>query len=155
MDSNYFTAFVGLAGAALGGATSFATTWLIHQSTIRDKHKEAELSKLEALFSDFIMEASLLYADALSSSCDQQGVDKLVKLYALLGKIRLVAAMDVVRCAEHAMTAILVTYQKPNRTLADIPELSRSGELNFLLEFGQACRAQLIADAIVTPRSQR
>ncbi len=155
MDSNYLTAFVGLAGAALGGATSFATTWLIHQSTIRDRHKEAELSKLETLFGDFIMEASHLYADALSSSCDQQGIDKLVKLYALLGRIRLVASRDVVGCAEQAMTAILETYRKPNRTLADLQELSHSGELNFLLEFGRACRAQLIADSVITPRNQR
>ena len=155
MDSNFFTAFVGLAGAAVGGATSFATTWLIHQSTIRDRHKEAELSKLETLFGDFITEASRLYADALSSSSDQQSIDKLVKLYAMLGRIRLIASKDVVRCAEQAMTAILEMYRKPNRTLADLQELSRSGELNFLLEFGQACRAQWIADSVITPPGQR
>lgn len=155
MDDTFVTAFVGLAGAAVGGATSFASTWLTHRSTIRDKHRESEHTKLETLFAAFIREASLLYADALVSSYEEKSIGKLVKLYALLGRIRLVASRDVVRHAEQAMAAILKVYRQPNRTLADLEDLAHAGELNFLLEFGEACRAQLITDSVIIARNQR
>jgi hypothetical protein len=155
MDNNFVTAFVGLAGAAVGGATSFASTWLIHRSTIRDRHREAEHSKLEALFGDFIREASLLYADAMSCTSEEKSIDKLVNLYALLGRIRLVASRDVIRLAEYAVAAIVRTYREPVRSLDDLEVLVHSGELNFLQEFGEACRAQLIADSVIIARSQR
>ena len=141
MDAAYVSALFGIAGATVGGLTSFLTTWLTQQSQLREKHREAESAKRQELFNDFIMEASRLYGDALSHEKDD--VTDMVQLYALVGKIRLWASRPVVTAAEQAMDAIVRTYLEPNRTLHEIQSLANEGRMNFLLEFGEACRADL------------
>ncbi len=131
----------GLAGASIGGLTSFSTTWLTQQAQMRDKRREAEQAKRLELFNDFVLEASRLYGDALSHEKDD--VTDLVQLYALVAKMRLWASRPVVTAAERAMNAIVETYLQPNRTLHEIRTLAQSGQMNFLLDFGEACRADL------------
>ena len=70
-----------------------------------------------------------------------------MQLYALVAKIRLWASRPVVTAAEHAMDAIVQTYLEPNRSLHEIRGLAREGGMNFLLEFGEACRADLASAA--------
>ncbi len=143
MDPNYITAMFGLAGAAIGGITSFATNWLTHRSSMRDRQVRAERAKLEGLFSDFIFEASRLYGDALTH--EQRDIAHLVKLYALLNRIRLVASHDVIDTAEATMEAIVATYMQPNRSFEEIRAMARAGHMNFLHAFGEACRKDLRA----------
>ena len=141
MDAAYISALFGLAGASIGGLTSFSTTWLTQQAQMRDKHRDAAQAKRIELFNDFVLEASRLYGDALSHEKDD--VTDLVQLYALVAKMRLWASRPVVLAAERAMNAIIETYLQPNRTLHEIRTLAQSGEMNFLLDFGEACRADL------------
>ena len=142
MDAAYVSAFFGLAGVSIGGLTSFLTTWLTQQAQLREKHREAESNKRQELFNDFIIEASRLYGDALSHEKDD--VTDMVQLYALVAKIRLWASRPVVTAAEHAMDSIVKTYLEPNRSLHEIRTLAMEGHMNFLLEFGEACRADLL-----------
>ncbi len=141
MDAAYISAMFGLAGASIGGLTSFSTSWLTQQSQMREKRREAELARRLELFHEFVVEASRLYGDALSHEKDD--VSDLVQLYALVAKMRLWASRPVVTAAERAMNAIVDTYLQPNRTLHEIRVLAQSGEMNFLLDFGEACRADL------------
>ena len=141
MDAAYVSAFFGLAGASIGGLTSFLTTWLTQQAQLREKHREAESAKRQELFNAFIMEASRLYGDALSHEKDD--VSDLVQLYAMVAKIRLWASRPVVTAAEHVMNSIVQTYLEPNRSLHEIRAIATEGRMNFLLEFGEACRADL------------
>ncbi len=141
MDAAYVSAFFGIAGTTIGGLTTFLTTWLTQQSQLREKHREAESAKRQELFNDFITEASRLFGDALTHEKDD--VSDMVQLYALVGKIRLWASRPVVTAAEHAMDSIIQTYLEPNRTLHEIRALANEGRMNFLLEFGEACRADL------------
>ena len=141
MDSNLITAFAGLAGAVLGGVTSFATTWLTQRNAAHEQARHERHVKLENLFGEFIAEASRLYGDAISH--DQADIAHLVKLYALLGRIRLIASAGVVRAGECTLRSIVDTYAKPNRTLAELKILASEGALDVLLDFGEACRAEL------------
>ncbi len=43
------------------------------------------------------------------------------------------------------MERIVETYLAPNRSLSQIKDMARSGALNFLVEFGEACRIKLSA----------
>ena len=129
----------------MGGMTSFLTTWLTQQTALREKHREAETANRQELFNDFIVEASRLFGDALSHEKDD--VSDMVQLYALVGKIRLWASRPVVTAAEHAMQSIVQTYLEPNRSLHEIRTLAMDGRMNFLLEFGEACRADLDGSA--------
>ena len=62
----YISALAALAGAAIGGLTSVGTAWLTQRVQLRNAHREAERTKLEALYNDFIAEAARLLGDALT-----------------------------------------------------------------------------------------
>ena len=62
LNPAYISAFAALAGAAIGGLTSFGTAWLTQRAQLRNAHREAERAKLEALYNDFITEAARLFA---------------------------------------------------------------------------------------------
>ncbi|MBB3396994.1 MULTISPECIES: hypothetical protein [unclassified Rhizobium] len=140
MDA-YISALMGLAGIAIGSLSSFATTWMTQRSQVKEKHREVEVAKREKLFSDFIKEATRLYGDALSHQKDD--VSDLVLLYALVAQMRLISSRPVVDAAELAMERIVETYLASNRCLSELRDLARSGAMNFLLDFGEACRTEL------------
>ena len=141
MDAAYVSACFGLAGATIGGLTSFTTTWLTQRAQAREKRNESSRASRQALFNDFIVEASRLYGDALSHQTDDACA--LVQLYAIVGKMRLWASSPVVQAAQDAMDAIITAYLEPNRSLHEIRALAQQGKVNFLLEFSEKCRTEL------------
>jgi hypothetical protein len=141
LDAAYLSAFFGLAGAIIGGLTSFATTWLTQQAQIRERQRDAARTTRQNLFGAFITEASRLHADALSHEKDD--VADVVQLYALIAKMRLLASRPVVTAAEQVLQSIVDTYLAPNRTLHELRILAEEGKMNFLVDFGEACRLEL------------
>ncbi len=146
MDAAFISAFFGLGGAVVGGLTSFLTTWLTQRNQINDRHREAMRAARYELFRGFIAEASRLYGDALSHEKDD--VADLVQLYALIAHLRLLSSPAVVVAAEKVLDAIIETYLAPNRTLQEMRSLAQAGDMNFLLEFGKACRMELGLDSL-------
>ena len=65
MEAAYISALAALAGTAIGGLTSFATSWTTQQAQVRAQRLANERDKREALFGRFLEEAARLYADAL------------------------------------------------------------------------------------------
>ena len=145
MDAGYVTALAGLAGALIGSLANVVTTWATHSTERRDKQKGADYARKQKLFSEFIAEASRLYADALSK--DKDDATDLVGLYALVAKMRLVAPVGVVTAAEDALKAITDCYLQPSRSLREIRTLAQAGELDVLFNFGEECRKDLTASA--------
>ena len=143
MDAAYISAMFGLGGAAIGVLASFMRTWMTHRSQFQDKIREAERARRIELFNEFITEAVRLYGDALSHERDDVG--DLVLLYALLAKMQLTASQGTVDAAVSVIDRVIDTYLGPNQSLHEIRELAREGKLNFLTEFGTACRPDLQA----------
>ncbi|MGA0601793.1 hypothetical protein ACO2Q3_13890 [Caulobacter sp. KR2-114] len=143
MTSEMTSAFAALVGATIGGTTSFASSWMTQWIQLKDKNLEAERGRREVLFAEFIDEASRLYGDALSHEKDEVG--DLVRLYAIVARIRLVASAPVLAAAEATMDRIIATYLAPNRSLHELRDLAAEGQMNFLHDFGQACRLELVA----------
>jgi hypothetical protein len=141
MDASTLTGFVGLAGAAIGGLTSFATSWFTQNTQRGDKRRESEQARRIELYGAFIAEASRLYADALSHSKDD--VTELVSAFALVGRIRLFSSQPVIDAAERALSAIADTYMAPNMTLHQLHAHMLQGGLDPMLDFSSACRAEL------------
>ena len=141
MDPGYISAATGLFGVAVGGLTSFSTTYFTQQTQLRERNREIERAKREKLFGDFIAEASRLYGDALSHEKDNVG--DLVQLYALVARLRLLTSCDVVSSAELAMDKIIETYLAPNRSLHDLRGAVQRGEINFLRDFAEVCRTEI------------
>ena len=65
----------------------------------------------ESLYGEFITEASRLAVEGLNHSLEQP--ETFVKLYGLLGRIRLVAADDVLAAAEACCREIVKSVCKP------------------------------------------
>ena len=143
MNPAYISAFAGLAGAIIGGLTSFATSWLTQRAQLRDAHREAEKAKLEALYTDFIAEAARLFGDALTHQTDD--VAPLMRIYAMVGRMRLISDRTVVDAAVRVEDTLVETYLGPNRTLRETLEYAHKGGMNFLTEFGEAARKDLAA----------
>jgi uncharacterized membrane protein YccC len=141
MDTAYVSALSALLGAAIGGLASFSSSWLTQRTQLRFNYHEAVRAKREALYADFITEASNRYGDALGHQTDD--VAQLVKLYALVGRMRLVSSRAVVVAAEHTLDMIIATYLGPNRTLHEALHSVKQGGLEFFAEFGEACREDL------------
>ena len=72
----YISAFSALGGAVIGGLTSFGSSWLTQRTQLRFSHDQAIRAKREALYAEFVDEASRLYGDALGQQKDDgRGID--------------------------------------------------------------------------------
>jgi hypothetical protein len=139
MDASYASALAALAGAAIGGMASFGSSWLTQRNQLRFTHLEANRAKRMTLYAEFVDEASRLYGDALGHQKDEP--QELVKIYALLGRIRLIAPHPVAEAAEKTFDAIIEAYVGPNRTLRSVMEdLHQKRRRSFIADFTDACR---------------
>ena len=144
MDAAIIPALSALGGATIGGLASFGSSWLTQRTQLRFSQHEAVKAKREALYAEFIDEASRLYGDALGHQKDN--VTDLVKIYALIGRIRLVSPRRVVTAAERTLDTISQTYLSANRTLHEVMDHFHRGGSDFFAEFGEACRQDLGLD---------
>src|SRR6476620_9618125 len=124
MDLFYIPALASFSGSASGTLASIVTGWVTQR---------------EELYKSFIEEASRLYADALVS--DKSEISKLVDLFALVGRMKILSSDAVIEAAEKAGRLIVDTYLSPNREFADLPELM-SG-MDPFRDFSDACRREL------------
>lgn len=141
MDTPILTAMAGLAGAAIGGFTSFATSWLTLRTQLREKMRTDARVRREKIYTAFIKESARLFGDALGH--EREDASDLIALYALVARMRLMASATVVESAEHVLTAIVTTYLGPNRTLHELRAFANEGGLDPLRQFSEACRAEL------------
>jgi hypothetical protein len=136
----YMSAISALAGSAIGGVASIATTWLTQHSQDRSQRHAQSVGRRERLYGDFIDEASTLFIDALTH--EQIDPSKFVQIYATIGKLRLFASAEVVLNAEKVMRDIGVVYHLPNRDFTK-QEAPPEADLNILRAFSEACRNDL------------
>jgi hypothetical protein len=141
MDPAYLSAFAALAGSTIGGLTSLTASWLTQHVQFRAQQRAGDLSRRAQLYEAFIEEASRLYADAYEHN--ETDASKLVNLYALVSKMRVVSSPQIVDGADSVVRVIVETYLAPNRTFRDILELVDNDALNPLRAFSNACREEL------------
>ena len=149
MDQSLLTALAALAGALIGGLASLGSSWLTQSIQQRGRSREHNRARREALFTDFINEASRAYGDALSHEKDD--VLDMIQLYAIVGRIRLISCDRVVKAAEQTMDAIIDAYLAPNKTLAELGAMMTEGKMDFLVEFSEAGRYELDAFPRIPP----
>lgn len=141
MDPVYFSAFAALAGSAIGGLTSLAASWLTQHVQFRAQQRAQDMSRREELYNDFIEEASKWYADAFEH--DNAEVSNLVKLYALVSKMRILSSPKIVENADRVMRVIIETYLAPNKSFRDVQEIVSNDAMDPLRDFSNACREEL------------
>src|SRR5581483_7301779 len=98
MDLTTITAVAAAAGSLVGAAVTGVTTWITQRMQRVHAAREEKLRNREALYGEFIAEASRLTLEALSHSLERP--DTFVKLYEITGRVRLVATNPVLAAAE-------------------------------------------------------
>jgi hypothetical protein len=141
MDAAYVSAFAALAGTAIGGLTSFATSWTTQQSQARAQRLAAERDSRAALFGKFLDEAAKLYTDALQNRRDD--ISGLINIYALTNRIRLMSTEPVVESADMVCRIIVDAYLAPNMTLEEMRTSWIDKHIDPLRDFSEACRLEL------------
>ena len=86
MDVSYVTAVAALGGAALGGFTSFASSWTTLRIQMKADQSANSKSRRQKLYKEFIDEASKIYGDALIHSTLE--LSGLIGLYSLISRMR-------------------------------------------------------------------
>jgi hypothetical protein len=142
-DTAYLTAVAALAGSTIGGLTSLASAWLTQRHQDRAKRLLQDKGRRQSLYKQFIVEASKLYADALTH--DKSDISALVNVYALIGQMRVVSNLAVVERAEAVVRTIVATFFAPNKTFPEFRELVESQTIDLLRPFTDECRAELQA----------
>jgi hypothetical protein len=141
MDAAIISALSGLAGAAIGGATSAFSSVLSELTKNRKKAAEISFNRRERVYTDFIKEAADHFADAVTRETGDP--KQLVVLYALIARMRLGSPQTVVCAAEGVMVELQRVYEAPTLSLSQIDIFSKGGQTDPLLEFSEACREDL------------
>jgi hypothetical protein len=140
MDTALVSAFSALGGSVIGGLISGVAAVASQRVQARANIVANEITRREDLYKDFIMAASTAYGDALLTN--EPKVDKLVSLYALVSKMRVLLPLQIVDCADRVMVTIVETYFASNRTVREIHELvkSRGALIDPLRQFSELAR---------------
>ena len=135
----YIPALASFSGSASGTLVAVLTGWITRRRKERARHNLRAMSQREELYKSFVEEASRLYADALIN--DKSEIQKLVGLYALIARIKILSSDAVIEAAAKAGRLILETYLSPNRTFVDLPDVIN--KIDPLRDFSEACRREL------------
>jgi hypothetical protein len=141
MDAAYISAFAALAGTAIGGLTSFATSWTTQQAQARAQRLAVERDARAALFGRFLDEAAKLYSDALQSRRDD--ITAMIGIYALINRIRLISSPQVVEAADTVARIIVDAYLASNITMEEMRANWIDRHVDPLRDFSEACRQEL------------
>ena len=140
MEPATISALAALAGATIGGVTSFAATWLTQRTQARVQELTHKLSRREELYKAFIKEASKLYADALVHEISD--ISNLVGLYAMISEMRVISARNTVEGADKVARLIVNTYRSPNKSLPELEDMVNRGAIDVLQTFSEAARQE-------------
>lgn len=143
MDTAYVSALAALAGSTIGGFTSLAASWLTQHTQATAQRLAHELNRREELYENFMDEASTAFADALGRSDPDLG--KIVHLYALVNRMRVLSSTTVVDEADGVMRTLMTTYNEPNRSLREIADGKGPVTFDPLRGFSEACRVERYA----------
>jgi hypothetical protein len=140
LDSGYITALAALGGAALGGLTSFATSWTTLSVQMKAQRSASSKSKRQKLYNAFIDHAAKSYGDALLN--DKLETTGLIDLHSLVSRMRIVSSQPVIENAIKVVRVITDTYNQPNKTPQEIETMINNGSVDILLSFSEACREE-------------
>ena len=143
MDSSIIAAFSAVLGTTVGGLTTFATTLLNQRYAMRRDILAKDVANREQLYSEFLTEVDNLYFDSLNRTLDDAPQPSLIKMYSLLGRIRMISSEAVLRSAEKVTEDIVESYKRPPTTFQEFQQSWEDS--NPWYEFTKACRAERLS----------
>jgi len=141
MNTAAISALAALGGSAIGALAPVLTNVLVQRSAARLDLANRTVASREALYSDFIKEASGLSVAAVTHNLENLG--DLVSLYALVSRIRLCATDPVMHAAEDVVKGITEHFSEPNLPIEQVARDVISAKADPLSAFSFACRKEL------------
>ncbi len=128
MDGATISALAALSGSVVAGLTALGTSWPTQQAQARAQENARDRTAREALYSDFVVEASRLYGDAWVN--DKPEMSNPLGLYATVSRMRVRSSPRVIENAEKVALTIVETYFTPNRTLRELHHIMESERMD-------------------------
>ena len=141
MNPAFLSAVAALAGSAVGGLTSFLSTWLGQNSQFRAQLVLNDKSNRQELYREFIEQASQLYIHALTH--EEPDPSKAIILYALVSQMRILSSRKVADEGHATARRIVESYSQPNKSNKDLVRMVDADALDPLQAFATACREEL------------
>jgi hypothetical protein len=144
MNPALWSAAVGLIGSLVGGASTFAASWFTQRGQLRTHTLVQQSAKREALYAEFIVEASKRIAEAWTREADDPTA--VAALYSAIGRMRLTSSPEVLHAADEVIRQIVESYAAPGKSFEDLRRSLDGGEFRDpLRKFSEVCRAELTA----------
>jgi hypothetical protein len=140
MNPGYITALAALGGAALGGLTSFATSWTTLRTQMKAQRSASNKSIRQKLYKAFIDAAAKTYGDALIH--DKLEITGLIDLHALVSRMRVMSSQPVIESAVKVVKVITDTYSQPKTTPEEMQAMISQGSVDILRSFSEAFREE-------------
>jgi hypothetical protein len=124
--------------------STFAASWLTQRRVLRTQTLMQNAMQRQALYSDFIIEASKRLTEAWSHQAE--GPEVIAGLYSAVSRMRLTSSSEIVKRSEQVVLRIIAAYANPNRTFDEFKQLVQNPEpADPLKGFAEACREELIS----------
>ena len=130
-----------LSGSAVGGLTSFLSSWLGQSAQLRSQVFLNDKSRRQELYREFVEEASKGYIDSITTNTPD--LTRLVGLYALISRMRSLSSPKIIVEAEKVAQLIVRSYPEPNKTFADLRPMIIANAIDPLRSFAESCREEL------------
>jgi len=144
MDTAILSAISALAGSLIGGISTLTASWLTQRGQLRAQALIHESVKREALYAEFISEASKRRAEAWSRHAENPEV--IAGLYSAVAQMRLSSSDEVIRLAHQVVLHVMEAYAAPDKTFDELRQNVESApDRDPLREFSEACREELRA----------
>ena len=143
LEPTIVSALSALLGSVVGASATIATAWFTQKTQSEQERIRTEIKSREELYAEFVAECSKLVIDSLDHSLDEPA--KLLQVYALHNRIRLIASDAVDRAADETVRRIVEQYLKPSLTKDEVRRLALSHPDDPLRPFADACREELKA----------
>ena len=141
MDSSIIAAISAILGTTVGGLSTFATTLLNQRYAMRRDVLAKDVANREKLYSEFLDEAGNLYLDSVNRTLlDTTQHASLMRMYSLVGRIRMISSEAVLTSAEKVADDIVESYKRPPTTFQEFQQSWEAS--NPWHEFTKACRAE-------------
>ena len=143
MNEAVISAVAALTGSALGGLTPIISNYLIQRGLTQRELLTHELVERQNLYAEFIQFGTSLYVSAITKEPQDENFDDLVKLYALVGRIRLYASTPVVEAAQDFAALVTEKYGSAAISIEDLRSATLKAHFDPLHPFSVQCRREL------------
>jgi hypothetical protein len=141
MDSAILSATSGLIGSLVGGVSTFSASWLSTRNQYRTQTLVQQVVRREALYAEFISEATKCLTDAWSHQA--VGPEVIAGLYGAAERIRLMASQPVIDAADDVIRQVIEAYAAPVKTFDELRQSVEARQFRSpLRDFTEACRAE-------------